>query len=262
MTHIAFVWKPNNTPADAYSVMFGDPTSTYGLRRADTHEIVIASGISLTHNGPGSYSYDLTDTQPNLPYEYWVAAVDTLGDLPDYFHVFITGSPAVFPPAPTTAHGLTSLTELSRLYSSIGVDLRSDDDATNGDVINEIIAQATETVASYTLHLYETASLMTSTWTRRIATYLGAYFLSMRRANQPQFVAQAKWAQEQLEKVNSGVLLIPGVAVRAANIPAVSNYKIDDRYFMNKQRVVASRSTSPYPGQKQYEALPGGDDLF
>lgn len=154
---------------------------------------------------------------------------------------------------------LTSREEIERLYSQTGVNLREDDQS-NDDIINEIVAWASETVESYTLSHYNTTDLVSSPYTRRRATILGAYYLSMRRANAPQFVAEAKRVLEDLEAIQKNQLLIPDAVVRAADVPCISSYRIDDRYIINKQRVVGSQSTNPYEGQQKYD-LPflGGD---
>jgi len=154
---------------------------------------------------------------------------------------------------------LTSREEIERLYSTVGVTLRHED----GDslIIDEIVLWASETVASYTLKHYNTSDLVASPWARRRATILAAYYLSQRRGNPPQFLPEAKRVLEDLELVRSDKIIIPGVPSRAASIPAISTYRIDDRYYHNKNRVVKSQSTSPYPGQPAYE-LPYVHDIF
>src|SRR4051812_27151220 len=127
----------------------------------------------------------------------------------------------------------TSRTEIERLFSTTGVDLRLDDglDAdAQTDLINEIVNWASETVQSYTLSHYDPTSLVNSAWTRRRATILGAYYLSMRRGNPPQFVNEAKRIIEELEGIQQHKLIIPDAIVRAADVPAISNYIVDDRY--------------------------------
>lgn len=147
---------------------------------------------------------------------------------------------------------LTSAAEMDRLFSAVGVDLRTDD-GTEATIVEEIIDWASETIASYTLSHYDTAVLATSAWVHRRATILACYYLSMRRGNPPQFVAEYKRILEELELVQNNKLLIPDATVRAADIPTVSSYRVDDRYISTKQRVVRSQSTSPYPGQPFYE---------
>lgn len=163
---------------------------------------------------------------------------------------------------PSGGGKLTSLGEIQRLFSVIGVDVRSDDYGSDADdIMDEIVDWAHETVESYTLSHYDTSVLLSSPWSRRRATIIGAYYLSMRRGNPPQFVAEAKRVFEELEKIQQNKLLIPDSVVRAADIPAVSSYRIDDRYVYGKQRVLKSQSSSPYPGQPYYEMPYGGDEI-
>lgn len=153
---------------------------------------------------------------------------------------------------------LTSAALIDKLYSSVGVDLRTDD-GTEADLIADIVDYASETIASYTLQHYDSEDLSSSKWVQRRATIIAAYYLSLRRANAPQFVAEYKRILEELEEVNKGKIIIPDVPVRAASVPALSSYRIDDRYWINKQRVVVGQSTKPYPGQQGYQFPSAGD---
>lgn len=149
---------------------------------------------------------------------------------------------------------LTSREEIERLYSQIGVDIRTplaeDPDFL---LLEEIMCHATETIASYTLSHYETADLVGSAYIRRRATILAAFYLSERKGNPPQFVAAAKRVMEDLELIRTNKIIIPDARVRAADVPTVHSHRVDDRYLVNKQRVVASQSTKPYPGQQKYD---------
>jgi hypothetical protein len=164
----------------------------------------------------------------------------------------------------STLTPLTTREEIERVYSANAVLFRLDDAATPEDadnIIEDIIAWATETVVSYTLHHYDTVNLAASAWARRRTTILACYYLSQRRGNPPQFVAEAKRVMEDLTLVRDNKVLIPDIPVRAADVPTVSSFRIDDRYAINKQRVVSSQSTKPYAGQQLYETpyISGGD---
>lgn len=154
----------------------------------------------------------------------------------------------------TTA--LTSREEIERIFSSIGVDLRVDDAATpteEDNIMDEIIDWASETIASYTLLHYDTSVLVESAWTRRRATILACYYLSQRRGNPGQFVAEAKRTMDDLQLVADHKIIIPDAIVAAADVPAISSFRVDDRYNVNKQRVVKTQSTKPYAGQQLYD---------
>lgn len=261
MTLITFPWTVDGVPTDAASVVFRDPTDTYGLKRSDTDEVLVPSGTSLSRDGPGLYSYFLSDPASNIYYDYWIEVVYQAQTYRIHFTALSSGVPEVSEPV----INLTSRGEIARLYSTIGVDLRLEDSpktAGKSDIINEIVAWASDTVASYTLHRYDTEDLVSSPWVRRRATILGAYYLSMRRANAPQFVSEAKRVLEDLALVRTGEIIIPGVPVRSVDTASLSSYRIDDRYFQQKQRVWRSQSTNPYPGQRAYEHPYSGGELF
>ena len=74
-TIIRFDMRVNGVLVDATSVVFDDPTSTFGVRRTDTGAIVVAAGIALTHTGTGTYQYSFIDPAPGLIYNYWIKFV-------------------------------------------------------------------------------------------------------------------------------------------------------------------------------------------
>src|SRR5688572_29732972 len=127
---------------------------------------------------------------------------------------------------------LTSASEIDRIYSSIGVDLRVED-LSGGDqttAMNEIIAAASETVTSYTQRIYNTSDLVNVPWVRRRATIIACYYLSMRRGNGTQFTREYERVMEDLEKfLTATPPMIPAadgfpVPVRSSLMPAVSDY--------------------------------------
>jgi hypothetical protein len=61
-----------NTSETVTGVKFNNPTSTFGVKRTDTGDIVVAAGVALTSMGSGLYEYAITDPAPNLTYNYWV----------------------------------------------------------------------------------------------------------------------------------------------------------------------------------------------
>ncbi len=63
---------------DATSVVFRDPTNTFGVRRLDTLAVVVAAGVALVHTGLGTYSYTFVDPAGGLVYNYWIEWVYNL----------------------------------------------------------------------------------------------------------------------------------------------------------------------------------------
>lgn len=69
---IQFRLKIENVLTDATSVVFRDPTDTFGIRRVDTLETVAAAGTALDHDATGEYSYTFADPEPGVIYNYWI----------------------------------------------------------------------------------------------------------------------------------------------------------------------------------------------
>lgn len=63
-------------PTNPTSVVFSDPTGTFGVRRADTLAVVVPDGTPLVNTGVvGQYSYTFTDPAYSLTYNYWIEFV-------------------------------------------------------------------------------------------------------------------------------------------------------------------------------------------
>lgn len=142
-------------------------------------------------------------------------------------------------PVETLSYTYTSQAEIESLYSSEGVSLRIDD-LTGSALTNfwtEWIADATTIIRSYCEGTYSDEDLSISHWVRRRATWIAAYLMSQRRANPAQFQPRYEEIMEELERVRTGELTIPGVPMRADLSPSVDNLVIDDRMFLRKQRV-------------------------
>ena len=188
-----------------------------------------------------------------------------------------TSNPSAAPSAPITqpttspvavaGYNFTSRDEIEKLYSTIGVDLRLDDLGTQdaSDYMSEIAIAATQTVASYTLTYYANDVIYNTQWVRRRATIIGAYYLSMRRANGTQFNAEYQRVMEELQQfLKYPHPMIPGndgypAPVRSSNIPTVSAYIVDDRNRRRKLRTVKDYTTKSYPGQYQYWQMPSAE---
>lgn len=69
---INFILKVEGALTDATSVKLSDPTATFGARRQDTGDIIVADGADLTHDSTGVYSYAFTGLVSGKVYEYWV----------------------------------------------------------------------------------------------------------------------------------------------------------------------------------------------
>lgn len=59
---------------DATSVLLSDASGTYGAKRLDNDEVVVADGVAMTHVSTGVYETTITTPSPGLTYS-WVAEV-------------------------------------------------------------------------------------------------------------------------------------------------------------------------------------------
>jgi hypothetical protein len=72
MPIIRFTIKIDGILTDAESCVLSDPTGTYGVRRTDTLEAVVAADTALTRLSAGTYEYSFTDPELDLAYSYYV----------------------------------------------------------------------------------------------------------------------------------------------------------------------------------------------
>jgi hypothetical protein len=65
----------DNVATNVTSVVFSDPTGTFGLKRTDTDAILIADGVALANTATGIYEHTFTDPGGDIPYTYWIEFV-------------------------------------------------------------------------------------------------------------------------------------------------------------------------------------------
>jgi len=68
---IPITLKRDGVPQDADETpLLTDAAGTYGIKRADTGEIIVEAGEFFTRNGPGAYSYELANPIAGVTYIY------------------------------------------------------------------------------------------------------------------------------------------------------------------------------------------------
>jgi phage gp36-like protein len=150
----------------------------------------------------------------------------------------------------------TTIEEMEHVLSPLGVQLRGDDndDGTiDPGVIEDCIDEATEWVNLYVSTRYSENSLNTSSWTRAITTRLACYLVSQRRGNPALFEAETERILNWLTMIKNGQLRIPRLPDRMNLIPSMSNYRVDDRFSINKTRVQPSISTGASYGKQDLD---------
>lgn len=161
--------------------------------------------------------------------------------------------PVPAPPLENRPRGYTCPTCMARLFSSDGIDLRTDDglDTREQDLmLEDAIMDATDLINQYCLPIYHETELHRSRWVSRRACYLACHFLSQRRGNPAQYQARHDAILEELGQVQRTNLYIPRLKVRNEITPSMSNLIVDDRYVQDSLRVERSNSFgTTYSGQ-------------
>lgn len=85
MTQMRLEIRTDDDLNPAQGVTLQDSTSTFGVRRKDTQEIIVASGTAMVQDAadPRIWRYTVADVAPGVTYE-WVARIDH-GDAIDFF---------------------------------------------------------------------------------------------------------------------------------------------------------------------------------
>ncbi len=149
-------------------------------------------------------------------------------------------------PVETLQYVYSSQELMERLYSTVAVLLRlddNDDGTIDTGLLQDVIDTATDKINQYLLPLYEAAAAELNLWVRRRATIIACWYLSQRRGNPAQFQSMYEEVIEELKAVNAMKLFIPRLPLSSNLAPGVSNYRVDDRYIVQKTRVQMAIST-------------------
>lgn len=141
---------------------------------------------------------------------------------------------------------LCTQAEMERLFSTLAIELRGDDDddgVFETGVVNDSIEYASDTIYQYCLDWHTADKLATSLWVHRRATIIACWHYSQRRGNPGQFQSLYEITIAELEKIQGGKIRIPRLAWRSNLTGGVSNFRVDDRYVIKKTRVEQTIST-------------------
>lgn len=158
---------------------------------------------------------------------------------------------------PRLTYPYTSREEIGSIFSDLAVDLRADDNDDDSispaelDHITDVIEEATDEVNQYLEHRYDPVNLAENRWVRRQASWLGAYFMSRRRGNAPQFANEVALVYERLAEVRDGRKRVPRLdSDRQGHLPAMTNPRLDYRFSDSKLRRDQRTSTGGgYPNE-------------
>ena len=179
---LTFEYRTGTPPAltDVVSVVFSDPTGTFGARRSDTGEVLTAPVLNqvYTRDGTGLYSY--TIPEPGFPIEYW--AKYTLAGAIVRYQWFISAAPAIG----YTTYGLIRL-KLGTTNANVWADLENNASATDIDaMLADAIRQSTNRVnlkligAGVTLPFVSPSAYVTAQVQDAATDYAAGYLLKKR----------------------------------------------------------------------------------
>ena len=135
--------------------------------------------------------------------------------------------------------------------SQTGVDsfFDNDDDGTaDVDVAEDAINWATTELMFYLHERYDIADLSDTSLGAELVNrwcVLGAFKYGNPRGNPPPEAVEVEWEKVvvKLEQIRSDEASLPGIAIRAQQIPTLSNRTIDRRYRRSKIRVTRANSS-------------------
>ena len=156
----------------------------------------------------------------------------------------------------TLPYTYTSADEMVAIISQLGIDLRVDD-STDILQLPPVINEATDTINLYLYYRYEDHDLADNTIIRRWCSFIAVRLLCIRRANPIPEAIETHYQEiiGWLEKCKTGQFPIPRLPTRLDFAPALSNFKINDRFKVNKIRVQPSISTGGASSRQDPDTL-------
>jgi len=227
---------------DLTSIEFSDSGGSYGLRRTDNGDVVLAAGTSFPRTALGTYQKIFTDPAVDLTYEYTLKVVSG-GETYYYNRISAAGTLSHVYLIPTSSH-YSSQAEVARQLGQNALDLMLEDWESNdtSQVWDDVLDEVDETIDLYITHKYPAHSF-SNTFLRRIATKMSCNLISGRRGNPALYIREANLAMEKLQDIRAGQLNIPGNILPIGNTgPVVRNY-IMQPFAYHPMRVETTKST-------------------
>ena len=137
----------------------------------------------------------------------------------------------------------TTKAEMESIFGTDGILLRLDDDrseAIDGSEtanLTDVIEEASHEINFHCVHRYEPATLSANTWIRRACSLIACYFLSRRQGDPEQYQTAYDQAMQRLLQIRENKMDLPLTALRHDETPAMSNLRVDERYYEAKVRV-------------------------
>ena len=118
-----------------------------------------------------------------------------------------------------------TLTDVQRVLSVAGVNLRLDDDPS---VYPAVLDEASRQVDLYLVGDYDAAGLADNAWVRYATATFAAWEFATRRGNPAPTGIQKRFEryEDRLEKIAAGLMHVPGLARRRTDVPTLSQPRI------------------------------------
>lgn len=158
----------------------------------------------------------------------------TTGTTPNFVHrvkfVSVTGSAALL----TASNSMTGGTPVLTIGEM---------QAGSSQALDDAIIEACEEINKFAYRFYTPANLGYSNLVNRWCARLACYFLSSRRGNPKLFRQDYEDILDELKQVMAGDMPLPGIPMRRALAPVMSNQRADPHYIFKVLRVEPNTST-------------------
>ena len=133
---------------------------------------------------------------------------------------------------------------VQKRISAEAAELRLDDDPSAKD---DVLDEASVEINGYLQLNYTVENLAASDWVKFRARDIAVYLLCLRRNHPPPRSVQARYdkAIKDLERCAAGLIRLPDVAEHKANVPVLSNQRVQMIPFPRVQTVQGTSTGNP-----------------
>jgi hypothetical protein len=234
---------------DNRTILFGWPrtgetlTYTFSLDDGDTYAAGASTIVEITPDG-GDAEYRIPYNASERPTVAGnVIFVVTDGTDTGKITINVLTITSTIPPPSSQ---LTSLEEIQRTFSNVGVDEHTFDVTNNTETMNEIIIRASEEALTYLRGRYDINDMLVDYWVRMKATFIACHYLSIRLGNPGLYVDEYGEALMDLAQARDGIrsLAMPTLQRVIVQTP------MQDSRFFHQNRIDQGRSSKIFPGQR------------
>ncbi len=152
-------FRKDSVATDPHVVTLESSDGTYGVRRNDTGEAVVADGTAMTRVATGVYEHTFAEPASGLTYTWSLAVIAAAGEAPNYFTGTLTGATSESTPSGRRWESVICYEDRAALHTSrwrlAGVCTRADAPNTDAGVLWLQTRRVGDTV---TAELYRSAA--------------------------------------------------------------------------------------------------------